>query len=129
MRKIKNYIFHIYIHFNPIYYIPKIDRTKRMFFPNLQKKKVYSEILGKHFRITLSTYVIRCIDKKGGFDNYLLLTKNRDIDSDWGFDIKKQIIEAYELKENKKFNKKEYAERNMPIKIRAHENPMEVQVN
>eukprot|EP01091_Cochliopodium_minus_P006946 TRINITY_DN16900_c0_g1_i2.p1 TRINITY_DN16900_c0_g1~~TRINITY_DN16900_c0_g1_i2.p1 ORF type:complete len:142 (-),score=36.97 TRINITY_DN16900_c0_g1_i2:23-448(-) len=94
-------------------------KTKRKFFPNLQKKTFFSDLLGKSFRIAVTTNVLRCMDKKGGFDNYLLLTKTKDIDSAFGSDLKRQLKKAYEDREKKKFVVRDYAARHVPIKIKG----------
>lgn len=41
------------------------NRTKHIFQPNLQKKKIFVPSLGKNVRMTLSTHAIRIIDKLG----------------------------------------------------------------
>jgi ribosomal protein L28 len=47
--------------------------TKRMFKPNIIKnKKLWSHILDRWIILDLSTKALRCIEKKGNLDNYLL---------------------------------------------------------
>jgi len=41
-------------------------RTRRMWKPNAQKKRVYSEMLDRMVPISLTTHTLRCIDKAGG---------------------------------------------------------------
>ena len=47
-------------------------RTKRTWLPNVQLKRIYSDALGMPVRIHVTTYALRCIDKAGGLDAYLL---------------------------------------------------------
>ncbi|MEO5332181.1 MAG: 50S ribosomal protein L28 [Magnetococcus sp. YQC-5] len=49
-------------------------KTKHAWLPNIQKRSLYSLTLGKNFRMTLPTGIIRSVDKIGGLDNYLLKT-------------------------------------------------------
>ncbi len=47
-------------------------KTKHAWLPNIQKRSLFSMVLGKSFRMTLPTGTIRSVDKIGGLDNYLL---------------------------------------------------------
>lgn len=47
-------------------------RTKRVWLPNVQTKRLYSDALEQPVQMKVTTYVLRCIDKAGGLDNYLL---------------------------------------------------------
>ncbi|MFZ0695498.1 MAG: 50S ribosomal protein L28 [Alphaproteobacteria bacterium] len=58
------------------------NKTKRRFLPNLQNVSVLSETLGQTFRMRLSTSAIRTIEHKGGFDAYLIGTKDIELSSD-----------------------------------------------
>ena len=46
------------------------NKTKTRQMPNLQWKRIYVPELNKHFRLKISCYAIRCIDKMGLL-NYL----------------------------------------------------------
>lgn len=46
--------------------------TPRVFRPNMFRKRVYSETLGRFVRLKIAARVIRTLDKVGGLDNYLL---------------------------------------------------------
>ena len=46
-------------------------KTNRKFCPNLQKKKLYSNILNFGISFRLATATIKTIDKYGGLDNFL----------------------------------------------------------
>jgi ribosomal protein L28 len=43
--------------------------------PNIQKKKLRSDILGKDFKMWISMKARKCIMKAGSLDNYLLKTR------------------------------------------------------
>ncbi|MBF0128274.1 MAG: 50S ribosomal protein L28 [Magnetococcales bacterium] len=47
-------------------------KTKHAWLPNIQKRSLFSMVLGKSYRMTLPTGTIRSVDKIGGLDNYLL---------------------------------------------------------
>ncbi len=47
-------------------------KTRRSWSPNVQRKQLYSAILGRHIRVRITTRVLRTIDKVGGLDEYLL---------------------------------------------------------
>lgn len=66
----------------------------------MQKKTVFSETLQKYYKFRMTTYVIRCIKKAGGFDQYLLKAKATEIKYDKALAIKQQIIDV--LKANRK---------------------------
>ncbi len=47
-------------------------------------KTYYSKILNKNLRFVISMKAYRCIMKMGSIDNYILLTKPKDLDSKMG---------------------------------------------
>ena len=51
---------------------------------NKIKKEFYSDILGKKIFATVSAKAYKCIRKMGSFDNYILCTKPKDLDSKFG---------------------------------------------
>ena len=55
------------------------NKTKRKFLPNLKKVKFKSEILNKSLRLTVSNAGVRSVDKKGSFDEYLKVVKNKNL--------------------------------------------------
>ena len=59
--------------------------------PNVMRKWFYSDILGLRLRCWISTKARRCIMKKGSFDNYLLHTKENQIDSRFGIFIREMM--------------------------------------
>jgi large subunit ribosomal protein L28 len=69
--------------------------------PNIYKKKLYSEILNKNFKLWISMKARKCIMKAGSLDNYLLNTKPKYIDSKFGLYLR-------DLIQKKKNNKLSY---------------------
>ena len=67
------------------------NRTKRRFFPNLQKISFISEKLGKSVQLKVATSAIRTVEKKGGLDEYLLKTSNAKLPMQ-ALKLKKQIL-------------------------------------
>mmetsp|Transcript_10033 Transcript_10033/g.13148 ORF Transcript_10033/g.13148 Transcript_10033/m.13148 type:complete len:128 (+) Transcript_10033:21-404(+) len=74
-------------------------KTRRSWKPNVQSKKLWSETLDEfvHFRVT--THALRCIDKAGGLDNYLLKNSSEKLNSISGDLVKERILEI-KLKNN-----------------------------
>ena len=54
-------------------------KNRRYWRPNVHRKNLYSEALGKMLRVRVTTRVLRTIDKVGGLDEYLLGDKARRI--------------------------------------------------
>mmetsp|Transcript_1547 Transcript_1547/g.2356 ORF Transcript_1547/g.2356 Transcript_1547/m.2356 type:complete len:132 (-) Transcript_1547:271-666(-) len=69
-------------------------RTRRFWNPNVQFKKLYSEILDSSLKIHVTTYALKCIDRAGGLDNYLLKTSDQKIGSEFGIGLKRRLQEA-----------------------------------
>merc|ERR1712137_1017444 len=81
-------------------------RTNRKYFPNVHKKFFWSDLLNKWFRINVTTHALRCIERAGGFDEFLLFCKPKLIqDSDFALNTRKQLIELWEQQNNRKFNR------------------------
>ena len=55
------------------------NKTKRRFLPNLKKIKFKSELLKRSLKLTVSNAGVRSVDKKGGFDQFILSAKSRDL--------------------------------------------------
>jgi len=49
---------------------------------------------------------LRCIDKQGGIDNYILFTDEKDIDSTLGLELKQILIPAWEKKNDRKYDQR-----------------------
>lgn len=67
------------------------DRTRRVFKPNVQNQSFWSDILQKKLKFTVTTYAMRCIDKAGGIDNYLLNTRDDKLASELGVQLKRRL--------------------------------------
>ena len=55
------------------------NKSKRRFLPNLKKVKFTSEILKRNLRLTVSNAGVRSVDKKGSFDQFLKVVKNKNL--------------------------------------------------
>ena len=53
------------------------NKTKRRFLPNLKRVKFTSELLKRSLKLTVSNAGVRSVDKKGSFDQYLKVVKNK----------------------------------------------------
>ena len=47
-------------------------KTKAWMIPNIQKRRLFSEALGKHVTLRVATGTIRSIEHVGGFDRFIL---------------------------------------------------------
>jgi len=55
-------------------------RHRRTWKPNVQKKGFISDhLMPSYFRIRCTTHALRCIDKAGGIDNYLMRTSDQKL--------------------------------------------------
>ncbi len=57
------------------------NKTKRKFYPNLKLVSLKSEILKRNIKLKLSTRALKSVDFKGGLDEYLLKSKNKNLSS------------------------------------------------
>ena len=81
-------------------------RTNRKFFPNVQNKFFWSHMLGRWFRINVTTHALRCIERVGGLDEFLLYSKPRLLEeSDFALKTRKTLIDMWEKENNRKFNR------------------------
>lgn len=62
----------------------------------MQDKRLFSYILDRHIRVKVTTHAIRCIDKAGGIDEYLLKTPYHKMDTEMGLFWKAKIEKMYE---------------------------------
>ena len=65
-------------------------KTKRKFLPNLHMVTLISEALGQSHRFRVTTTALKTIEVKGGFDNFLLGSKNEKL-SKKAQQLKKQV--------------------------------------
>eukprot|EP00904_Undaria_pinnatifida_P000350 jgi/Undpi1/10315/HiC_scaffold_28.g12766.m1 len=69
-------------------------KNRRTWKPNVQKKALYSEVLDDWVKFHLTTYALRCVDRAGGIDKYLLKTPDKWLNSVEGSNAKRQIQET-----------------------------------
>lgn len=71
-------------------------RTRRTWKPNVQEKRLFSYVMDRHIRVKVTTHALRCIDKAGGIDEYLLKTPYHKMDTELGLYWKAKIEKLYE---------------------------------
>ncbi|PHU09381.1 hypothetical protein BC332_21241 [Capsicum chinense] len=72
------------------------NTSRRSWKPNVQEKRLFSYILDRHIRVKVTTHALRCIDKAGGIDEYLLKTPYHEMDTELGVFWKAKIEKLYE---------------------------------
>ncbi|XP_044472242.1 uncharacterized protein LOC123200923 [Mangifera indica] len=72
------------------------NKSRRCWKPNVQEKRLFSYILDRHIRVKVTTHALRCIDKAGGIDEYLLKTPYHKMDTEMGLFWKSKIEKLYE---------------------------------
>ncbi|KAK6915877.1 Ribosomal protein L28/L24 [Dillenia turbinata] len=72
------------------------NKTRRTWKPNVQEKRLFSYIHDRHIRVKVTTHALRCIDKAGGIDEYLLKTPYHKMDTEMGVYWKAKIEKMYE---------------------------------
>ncbi|KAE8665237.1 Pentatricopeptide (PPR) repeat-containing protein / CBS domain-containing protein [Hibiscus syriacus] len=72
------------------------NKSRRSWKPNVQEKRLFSYILDRHIRVKVTTHALRCIDKAGGIDEYLLKTPYHKMDTEMGLFWKNKIEKMYE---------------------------------
>ncbi|KAL9650953.1 hypothetical protein ABK040_015056 [Willaertia magna] len=73
-------------------------KTKRKWKPNAHWVKLYSEAFDTRIQLKATARALRCIDKAGGLDKYLLNTDPKKVDSRFGQWLKNKI--KIQMKEN-----------------------------
>ncbi|EOY29220.1 Ribosomal L28 family, putative [Theobroma cacao] len=76
--------------------IKALVQSRRSWKPNVQDKRLFSYILDRHIRVKVTTHALRCIDKAGGIDEYLLKTPYQKMDTEMGLFWKAKIEKMYE---------------------------------
>lgn len=61
----------------------------------MQDKRLFSYIHDRHIRVKVTTHALRCIDKAGGIDEYLLKTPYHKMDTELGLIWKAKIEKMY----------------------------------
>lgn len=56
-----------------------LNRTRRVFRPNLIKSKLLSDALGQSVSMKISTSALRTVEHNGGLDNYLLKARDANL--------------------------------------------------
>lgn len=72
------------------------NKTRRNWKPNVQEKRLFSYIMDRHIRVKVTTHALRCIDKAGGIDEYLIKTPYHKMDTEMGLYWKTKIEKLYE---------------------------------
>ncbi|TMW61206.1 hypothetical protein Poli38472_013669 [Pythium oligandrum] len=75
-------------------------KTRRSWKVNHQWKHLYSEALDEKVGLNVTTHTLRCIDKAGGLDNYLLSLKTERELGVKGLAARNRILEALENAQN-----------------------------
>ena len=69
------------------------NKTKRRFLPNLQDVSLMSDVLGRSFKLRISSAALRTVDHRGGLDAFMAKAKDAEL-SDGALKIKKEISKA-----------------------------------
>lgn len=65
-------------------------KTRRRYLPNLNAVTLHSESLNRDFRLRISAAALRTVDHRGGFDAFLLKSRDDDL-SPKALEIKKAV--------------------------------------
>ncbi len=71
------------------------NKTRRRFLPNLSNASLFSESLGRSFRLRISANALRTVEHRGGFDAFLLKAKDSEL-SQRARRVKRQVEKAAE---------------------------------
>jgi large subunit ribosomal protein L28 len=61
----------------------------------VQEKRLFSYIHDRHIRVKVTTHALRCIDKAGGIDEYLLKTPYNKMETELGIIWKARLEKMY----------------------------------
>ncbi|CBK24600.2 uncharacterized protein [Blastocystis hominis] len=67
-------------------------KTRRDWNPNVRHVHLYSETLDRKIGLRVTSNTLRCIDKAGGLDYYVLNTKDKDLNSDVALRLREEIL-------------------------------------
>jgi ribosomal protein L28 len=70
------------------------NKTRRKWSPNAKRKRLYSEVLDRMVSVQVTAHALRCIDKAGGLDNYVLNTSAEKMASLKGLELKDKMMRA-----------------------------------
>lgn len=76
------------------------NKTRRCWKPNRQKKRLFSLGLDRRVWLDVTTHALRCIDRAGGLDEYLLKIPERKLHSEKLIYLRKCIAGAYKKFDN-----------------------------
>ncbi|KAF0852325.1 mitochondrial ribosomal protein L28 (bL28m) [Andalucia godoyi] len=88
-------------------------KTRRLWKPNVQYKNMYSETLGQSIRMQVTAHALRCIDKAGGLDAYLLASRKSELNSVVGERLRKFVHIVQEASRNPEVEE-EHVTKTMP---------------
>ena len=69
------------------------NKTKRRFLPNLNDVTLMSEVLGRTFKLKVSSAALRTVDHRGGLDAFMAKANDADLSPN-ALKIKKDIEKA-----------------------------------
>lgn len=87
------------------------NKSRRSWKPNRQKRRLFSFGLDGYVKLDVTTHAIRCMDRVGGLDEYLLKLPLKEIHSERLLDLRNRIAECYD--------KKTKLPRDLDLKIKA----------
>jgi len=76
--------------------------TKRVWLPNVQRKRLFSAILDKPVTISVTTTALRTIDRFGGLDEYILRSQPGQLKSAFGETLRRELKKHAESAEKYK---------------------------
>jgi len=80
-------------------------KTRRTWKPNVQRKRIWSDLLERYVRCRLTTTALRNIDRAGGLDNYILYTLPARLYSEFAVKLREEMKQKFLEKTGKKFIK------------------------
>lgn len=60
----------------------------------MHKTTMYSDVLDRRISLRCTAHALRCIDKAGGLDAYILNTPDKKLGSDVGAELRKEMLAA-----------------------------------
>ena len=72
------------------------NKTRRKFMPNITSTRVFSETLGRFFKIRVTAAGLRTIEHKGGFDAWLTDTAPSKLPNEDLKKVRKEILNEKE---------------------------------
>jgi large subunit ribosomal protein L28 len=74
------------------------NKTKRRYLPNIQRRMLYSEILGP-VRLACTPAAIRTVEHNGGLDAWLIKTPDAKLEAE-GLKLKRRLEKAMAKRES-----------------------------